>query len=453
MIRKSKKNKLNNTQMIAGAFLLTILIGAFLLMLPVSSRDGSVTDFIDALFMATTSVCVTGLVTVNVALHWSLFGKLVILVLIQLGGIGVITVLLLLLVIMGRRITMKERLLIQETYNLDTLSGLVKLIMRIAKGVLLVEGIGALFYSFVFVPEFGLGRGIFFSIFHSVSAFCNAGIDLIGSDSFVPYVTNPLINFTTMALIVVAGIGFPVWWDIVRVIRMKKPHKWRRLELHSKLALTSTAILLFGGALLFLIFEYNNPESFGPLGFGQKVMAACFQSVTTRTAGFCTVLQQNFTDASSMITLVLMFIGGAPAGTAGGIKVTTMAMFVLCIVATVKGRSEIEVFGRKIARGSVNTGIAIIMISLTVVFTDVLLLLAIDGKGLLDTVFEVVTAMGTVGLTRGITSELSWLGKLLIIITMYIGRIGPITMVLAFGIHRDRSVDLRELPEERILIG
>lgn len=453
MIRKPKKSTFTKTQMIAGAFLLTILIGAFLLMLPVSSRDGSVTDFIDALFMSTTSVCVTGLVTVNVAAHWSLFGKLVILTLIQLGGIGVVTVILLLMVLMGRRITMKERMLIQETYNLNTMSGLVKLILRIAKGVFLVEGIGAIFYSFVFVPEFGLLKGIFFSVFHSVSAFCNAGIDLIGSESLVPYVTNPLINFTTMALIVVAGIGFPVWWDILRVLRLRKPHKWRRLELHSKLAVSCSAILIFGGMLLYFVLEFHNPATFGPLSIPEKMMAALFQSVTTRTAGFCTVPQQNLTDASSLLTLILMFIGGAPAGTAGGIKVTTMALLVLCVAATVKGRSDIEIFGRKINRNSVHTGIAVIMIALTVVFADVLLLLVIEGKGILDTVFEVVTAIGTVGLTRGITSELSVLGKLLIIITMYIGRIGPITMVLAFGIRKDRTLELRELPEERILIG
>lgn len=453
MIRKSKKSKLGKTQIIAGAFLLTILIGAFLLMLPLSSRDGSVTGFIDALFMSTTSVCVTGLVTVNVAMHWSLFGKFVILTLIQLGGIGVVTVILLLLVLMGRRITMKERMLIQETYNLDTMSGLVKLIVRIAKGIFIVEGIGAFFYAFVFVPEFGLLKGILFSIFHSVSAFCNAGIDLIGSESLVPYVTNPLINFTTMALIVVAGIGFPVWWDILRVLRLRKPHKWRRLELHSKLAISCSLILIFGGAILYFLLEFHNPATFGNLSVPEKMMAALFQSVTTRTAGFCTVLQQNLTDASSLITLILMFIGGAPAGTAGGIKVTTMALLVLCVVATVKGRSDIEIFGRRINRSSVNTGIAVIMIALAVVFTDVLLLLVIEGKDILDTVFEVVTAIGTVGLTRGITSELSWLGKLFIIITMYIGRIGPITMVLAFGVHTDRTMELRDLPEERILIG
>lgn len=276
---------------------------------------------------------------------------------------------------------------------------------------------------------------------------------MIGSESLVPYVTNPLINFTTMALIVVAGIGFPVWWDILRVLRLRKPHKWRRLELHSKLAISCSLILIFGGAILYFLLEFHNPATFGNLSVPEKMMAALFQSVTTRTAGFCTVLQQNLTDASSLITLILMFIGGAPAGTAGGIKVTTMALLVLCVVATVKGRSDIEIFGRRINRSSVNTGIAVIMIALAVVFTDVLLLLVIEGKDILDTVFEVVTAIGTVGLTRGITSELSWLGKLFIIITMYIGRIGPITMVLAFGVHTDRTMELRDLPEERILIG
>lgn len=454
-----EKLKFTKTQMIALGFLCPILVGALLLMLPISSADGTVTPFIDSLFMSATSVCVTGLVTVPVYLHWSLFGKVVILILIQLGGLGVVAIMTMLLIAIGKRITLKERMLIQEAYNLDTLAGMVKMIIRIVKGTFIVETAGAVCFAFVFVPQYGFLRGVFYSVFHSVSAFCNAGIDLIGIDSFVPYVSNPIVNLTTMLLIVSGGIGFTVWWDLIRVGKDAKTGEiaprqmWSRLMLHSKLAVSVTLLLIFVPAVLYFIFEYHNPQTLGELGTGSKLMASLFQSVTTRTAGFCTIPQGELKDSSTLLTLILMFVGGSPAGTAGGVKTTTVAMILMSVMCFVRGKRDTEMFGRRVPADNVRTGLAVLTISLLVVFTNIMLLLLTDGAEFRDTIFEVVTAIGTVGLSRGLTPDLTFWGKLIIIVTMYIGRIGPITMVLAFGVRRQTKGDNRELPEKRILVG
>lgn len=453
-----RKLKLSRTQIIAYGFLGLILFGAFILMLPVSSADGTFTHPIDALFTSTTSVCVTGLVTLPVHSHWSLFGKIVIMCLIQLGGLGVVAMMVLFMLMLRKRITLKDRTLIQEAYAMDTPGGAVRLIIRIVRGTLLVEGVGAVCYAFQFIPEYGVAKGIFYSIFHAISAFCNAGIDLVGDSSFVPYVSNPLVNITTMLLIIAGGLGFTVWWDIVAAVKRvrkekEKSHPFEHLTLHSKVVLTITTVLIFGGALLYFIFEFNNVKTFGNLSFGEKVLASFFQSVTTRTAGFCTVLQQDLTDASTLLTLILMFIGGSPAGTAGGIKTTTFGLVVLTIICVARGKKKTEVFGRSISEENTRTGLAVFGISMFIVFINITLLLLTDGQDFRDTAFEIVTAMGTVGLTRGITPDLTIIGKLIVIFTMYAGRIGPIAMVTAFGVKRIKATEVRELPEKRILIG
>lgn len=451
--------EMNTTRTIALGFMSAILIGALLLVLPFSSADGSWTNPIDALFTSATSICVTGLVTVVTASHWSLFGKLVILMLIQLGGLGVITMVMSVFIVLGKRITLKDRMLIQETYNLDTLSGMVKLVKRIVKGALLVELLGALLFSTQFIREFGFVRGIAYSVFHSVSAFCNAGIDIIGETSFYPYLTNPVINFTTMILIILGGLGFIVWWDVLRVIyesrkkEIKNYHIFQSLTLHSKLVLVITGVLIVCGTIIIFLFENKNPETIGGLSLPQKIMASMFQSVTTRTAGFATFPQEHMRDGSTMLTLILMLVGGSPAGTAGGIKTTTVGMVVLSVLAVVKGKTNTEVFERKIAPESLKTALAVMMISIGVVITASFLLMGIEGWSMEDTLFEVISAIGTVGLSRGVTSSLSVVGKLIIILTMYIGRIGPITMALAFSARHSKKDNMRELPERRIIIG
>lgn len=455
----TKKRDISTTQMIAFGFLAAILIGSVLLALPIAAADGHSTDYIDALFTATTTTCVTGLTTVTTATHWSLFGKIVILILIQFGGLGIVTFTTTILLALRRRITLKERLLIQDAYNLDTLQGLVKLTKKIVKGALLIELIGAVFYAFVFIPEYGLLKGIGNSIFTSISAFCNAGIDLIGDASLIPYQKDILININTMVLIILGGIGFPVWWDVIYVSKkcrqghIKSKKLFSKLELHTKLVLTMTIILIIMGAVLTFAIEYDNPNTIGNMSFGHKMMSSLFQSVTTRTAGFATIPQQNFENASSLLYLVLMFIGGSPSGTAGGIKTATIAVLFLSLWSSVSNKQDVEAFHRRIPDNYVRKAIAVSGISLIVAFLAILGLSITEQADFLDVVYEATSAIGTVGLTRGITPELSQLGRIIIIITMYLGRIGPITMALAFNARKKDISNLRKLPADKILVG
>jgi len=349
------KKGLTTTQIIVGGFAAAIFIGSLLLMLPIAAKTNTATPYIDALFTSTTSICVTGLVTVVTAEHWSFFGQVVIMLLIELGGLGVVTFTTGVLMIFRRRITLKDRLLIQDAYNLNTLKGLVRLTRRIVRGTLVVEGVGALLYMSVFIRDFGFLKGFWMGIFTSVSAFCNAGIDLVGPDSLAPYVSNFTINMTTMLLIIFGGIGFPVWWDIIDAIHSIKAKKntvktaVRKLHLHSKIALTMTLILIFGGALLVYLFEYNNPDTMGNYSLGTKILASFFQSVTTRTAGFFTISQGGMRPSTVILSILLMFTGGSPSGTAGGIKTVTLAVVVLAAVSMIKGNNSIEAYHRKIA--------------------------------------------------------------------------------------------------------
>lgn len=453
-----KRGGLTTTQIIAFGFLGAIVIGTILLALPFAASNGKPTDLIDALFTATTATCVTGLTTVNTLAHWSWFGKLVIMVLVQFGGLGIITFTTTVLLVLGRRITLKERILLQDAYNLDTLSGLVRLTLTILKGTILVETIGAIFYCFVYIPEFGVISGIEKSIFNSISAFCNAGMDLVGENSLANYRGNILINLNTMMLIIIGGIGFPVWKDVIRVLRLSIKNKlsrktiFRKLELHSKLVLTITAILLFGGALIILVLEWNNPDTLGNLPWWEKGMAAFFQSVTTRTAGFFTIPQENFGNASSFVCILLMFVGGSPSGTAGGVKTVTIGMMVLAVISIVKGRKDTEVFHRKISEDYVKKGMAVVMISLSMLIVSTIALSMTENAEFMTIIYETVSAIATVGLSKNLTPYLSVAGKLIIIITMYIGRIGPISMALFFNAkHEKRKAG--SLPEEKIIVG
>ena len=452
---KRRKKGLTTTQIIAFGFLSAILIGMALLMLPISSADGTWTNPLDALFSATTSVCVTGLTTMSTANHWSLFGQVVILILIQFGGLGIVTFSTATLLIVGGRITLKERLLIRDAYNLDNLNGLVKLTIKILKGTLIVEGIGAVIYMIVYVHDYGTA-GIFYGVFNSVSAFCNAGMDLLGDTSLYVYRDNILINAVTIALIVLGGLGFPVWWDIIDTCkkgRGKSPVRmWRRFQLHTKLVITATVILLLLGTVLIIAFEYNNPKTLGELSPGNKLQAAFFQSVTTRTAGFYTIPQENFTDASAFVSMLLMFTGGSPSGTAGGVKTVTIAMIVLTAIAILKNRPDTEAFGRSISSDNVRKGIAVLLVSISILFLAILALCITQERSFIDICYEAVSAIGTVGLSRGFTGELNIAGKIIIIITMYIGRIGPISLALFFNTNM-RNVVGRKYPAAKVRVG
>lgn len=433
--------------MILLSFLAAILVGSGLLALPIASATGEAVPYIDALFTATTATCVTGLVTVTTASAWSTFGHVVILLLIQIGGLGIITVMSGIMILMHRRMGLGDRLLLQDAFNLNSLSGVIRFVKKVIGGTLLVEGVGALLYMTVFVPQFG-ARGIWISVFNAVSAFCNAGIDIFAQDSLCQYATHPLINGVTMALIVLGGIGYVVWWDVLGVIRRKK----RRLTLHSRIALVTTAVLIFGGAAAILAFEYNNPLTIGNMGLWDKIQVALFQSVTTRTAGFATVAQQDLTNGAALVSLLLMMIGGSPVGTAGGIKTVTLTVLAASALATIKNRDEVVLYHRNISGAAIRKALAVVGMFSLIVLLSTALLAAVTQAPMLDLLYETVSAAATVGLTRNLTAILNVWGKLIIITTMYLGRVGPISLAIAFTMRRSNPNIIKN-PVEEIHVG
>ncbi len=453
-MKKKIHFKLSTTQTIMLSFFVVIFIGSILLALPISSANGKAVPYLDALFTATTSICVTGLVTLPTVSTWSFFGQVVILILIQIGGLGVITIMSGLLISLHRKIGMKDRMLIQDAFNLNTLSGLVKFIKKVLIGTFVVEGVGAILYMTVFVPEYGV-KGIWISIFNSISAFCNAGIDIISEDSLCDYALNPMINCVTSVLIILGGIGYIVWWDVIRVskdIRYKKLKCLSNLTLHSKISLSTTGVLIVIGAVAFFIFEYNNPLTMEKYSLFEKIQASLFQSVTTRTAGFATIPQQNLTNASAIVSLLLMFIGGSPVGTAGGIKTVTFAVLLFAAFGTIKNKEDVVLFQRTVSKQAVSKAVAVTCVSFMIMFLSTLLLSAVTNASALDIVYETVSATATVGLTRNLTPILNSWGKLIIIVTMYLGRVGPISLLIAFNTTKENKNIIKE-PVENISIG
>ncbi len=445
---------LSTTQIILLSFVVVILAGSVLLSLPISAADGNPVPYIDALFTATTATCVTGLVTVTTATAWSIFGQVVIFFLIQIGGLGVITIVSGLMIALHKKMNLSDRLLIQDAFNLNTLSGLADFIKKVIAGTFIVEGIGALLYMFVFVPEFG-AKGVWVSIFTAVSAFCNAGMDIIGESSLYDYATNGLVNVVTAMLIVIGGIGFIVWWDFARVFKDFKQKKFKclsMLTLHSKMVVSMTFVLIIAGAVSFFVFEYNNPLTMGESSIFEKIQMSLFQSVTTRTAGFATVSQRGLTDSSAIVSVLLMFIGGSPVGTAGGVKTATLAVLLAAAVSTFKNRNEVVLFNRYIAKTSVYKAIAVTVMSFSIVFFSAVLLSAVTDVPALDVIYETVSATATVGLSRDLTPLLNLWGKLIIIVTMYFGRVGPISLAIAFNI-KTKNQNIIKNPTEEISVG
>ena len=449
-----KKFVFSTTHIIMLSFLFAIAAGSVLLSLPISSASGNAVPFIDALFTATTSACVTGLVTVPTFSSWSLFGQVVILVLIQIGGLGVITIMSCFMLLFNRKMGIGDRLLLQDAFNLNSLSGLVKFVKKIVLGTFVIEIIGALLYMTVFVPDFG-SRGIWISVFTSVSAFCNAGIDIIGGSSLCDYALNPVVNAVTFALIVLGGIGYIVWWDILKCIKQARSGKtkiFRNLSLHSKIALAMTFVLIVGGAFLIFVFEYSNPNTIGTYSLFDKIQVSVFQSVTTRTAGFASVPQENLTNSSSVLCLLLMFIGGSPVGTAGGIKTVTFAVIIASAFSSVFNKSDTDLFGRRLSKQAVSKALAVTCMSFIIMFVSTVALSAVTDAALPDILFETVSATATVGLTRNLTPYLNTAGKIIILLTMYLGRVGPISLAVAFN-RRKENQDIIRNPIEDISVG
>ena len=437
-IQKKKKLRLSSAQVIPISFLCTVLVGTLLLMLPFSTAAGETTDPLTALFTATTSVCVTGLVVVDTYAHWSLFGKIVILLLIQLGGLGMISVTSVLMLMAHKKFSLRMTVMLHDSFNLDSLAGLMRFLVRVFRGTFIVEGLGALMYMPSFIPRFG-AKGIWYSVVTSISAFCNAGIDIIGPDSLIGYNTDFPVMFTTMMMIVMGGLGYIVWFDVTHGLAdgLKRKYTpvqiYRRFSEHTKLVLVLTTILIFGGAAVVYALEYTNPDTIGGMSVGGKVLNAIFQSVTFRTAGFAAVPQQGLRESTCAFGDLLMFIGGSPVGTAGGIKTVTFFAVLLNAVSYIRDRNETVIFGRRFSADVIRKAAAIATVSFMVSLLMTLLLMTTDGVSLTDGLFETLSATCTVGLTRGLTSTLSTGGMIVIIISMYLGRIGPISMALFFS--------------------
>lgn len=440
--------KLTQTQMIAWGYVLIILCGAVLLTLPVASRGGTATNFIDALFTATSASCVTGLVIADTFQHWSMFGQSVILILIQIGGLGFMTIGVFFAILLRRKIGLRTRGVLQESVNTLQIGGIVRLAKTIMKGTLLFEGIGAVLLAIRFFPEFGFWKSVYYGVFHSISAFCNAGFDLMGQAkgyvSFTGYYDDWIINLTIMSLIVVGGLGFLVWTDVAR----NKFHI-KRYSLHSKIVLITTAALIFGGAALFYIIE--SQRLFEGMSMQGKVLSSFFSSVTARTAGFNTVDTAALADSSKMLTIFLMFIGGSPGSTAGGIKTTTFIVLLIFVKSNLKKERHFNIFNRRLPNEAIGKASTVLCTNLFLVTVATFLITAIQGIPLTDVAFEVTSAMGTVGMSTGITRDLGTISKLLLIFLMYCGRIGSLTFALSLRGHKQETPVMQ--PIEEVTIG
>ena len=445
---------MTTTQKIMLSFLAAVAIGTILLSLPISRAGSEPLPFIDILFTATTSICVTGLVTVPTYAAWSPFGQAVILVLIQIGGLGVVTFLAMLAIGMNRRIGIRDRVLLQDAFNLNTMSGIVKFVRKVVLGTLIVEGVGSLLYMTVFVPRFG-AKGIWMSVFNAISAFCNAGMDVISENSLCDFSDNATVLFATELMIILGGIGYVVWWDVLGFLKkhlLKRGHTGRRLTLHSKIALTSTVILLVLGAVLIFLFERNNPLTLKGRPLASQIGQSFFQSVTTRTAGFAAVPQENLSNASAVLCLFLMFIGGSPVGTAGGVKTVTMVVLLASAVSTIRNEEETVLMHRTINKQLIKKAASVVCISFMIMLVSTICLSAVTDTDAMAVLYETVSATATVGLSRGLTPTLNLAGKLIIIVTMYLGRIGPISLLIAFFARNEKKKRVKE-PEEMINVG
>lgn len=450
---KAKRNIWHSAspmKLILGGYCLIILIGTLLLTLPAAARDGGWTPLSDCFFTATSATCVTGLIRYDTYTHWSLFGQLVIISMIQIGGVGFMTVAIMIMVAAKRKISLSQRALMQSSVSAPQLGGIVRMTKFIAAGTLLVEAIGAILLSFSFVPRFGLKKGIYFSIFHSISAFCNAGFDLMGGttgkfSSLTGWADDWYVNMIIILLIYVSGLGFFVWQDL-----LQNRFRFRRLRLQSKMVLSITTGLLFGGAVCLFLTE-NGHAAYAGMPMNERILASLFQSMTSRTAGFNTVDFTAMTEAGIFVMICLMFIGGSTGSTAGGIKTTTFWVLCISIFTTFRRKKNVEAFGRRMEENITRTASCVFMTYLLLSCSAAIIISAIEELPLLTALFETVSAMATVGLTMGVTPSLSMVSKLLLAFLMLCGRVGSVTMLLAFS--SEKKISGSRLPLEQIQVG
>lgn len=444
------QRKLSPPQILVLGFAGVILLGSILLSLPIASANGQPTPFLDALFTATSAVCVTGLVVVDTGIHWSFFGQIVILSLIQIGGLGFMTVATLFALLLGRKIGLRERLLLQEALNKVSVQGVVRLTRNVLLTTLIIEGVAAAILALRWIPQFGLKQGVWFGIFHAVSGFNNAGFDLFGQvygpfTSITHYVADPVVTLTISFLIILGGLGFGVITDVI------EEKRFSQFVLHTKLVLVTTAVLILGGTLVLYVLEFANPKTLQPLSIQGKILAAYFQAVTPRTAGYNSINIADMTKASQFLIILLMFIGASPGSTGGGIKTTTFASIMLGVWAVITGQEQAGTFERRLPKEQVIKAMSIAFIAFLLVTVVAMILSITESADFLTIIFETTSAFGTVGLTMGLTPNLTAVGRILIILTMFAGRVGPLTLAFAIALKAQKSAF--KYPEEKILIG
>lgn len=444
-----KTIKMSPTQLLAISFFIAIIIGTILLLSPYAVVSGESLGLIDAFFTATSAVCVTGLMVVDTGAQLTLFGQVVIMCLVQTGGLGLMTMSVLVFLLMGKRITLKERLIMQEALNHFSMEGIVRLTKYILIITFIIESVGALILAIRFVPIFGWAVGIYYSIFHSISAFCNAGFDLLGhNSSMLNFSGDILMNFTIMGLVILGGLGFTVVLDLDR-----HRLRYRKWSLQTKIVLAVTTLLTLAGFLFFLIVEYSNPDTLGQLPLGEKILAALFHSVNTRTSGFNTVGTAGFTNASKFMMILLMFVGASPSSTGGGIKTTTFSLVMLMAITVIKGQNEITAFGRRISHDTAIRALTIVLISLFMLIGVTMILSLIEFVSFLDIMFQTASALTTTGFVSMDIAGLKNASKLIIALTMFMGRVGPLTLTMAFARRQSKHKNLIRYPEERIMVG
>ncbi|MBM6995976.1 Trk family potassium uptake protein [Paenibacillus sp. DXFW5] len=441
-----KKISLSPPQILTIGFALIILLGAFLLMLPISSTTGETLPFIDALFTATSATCVTGLVVVDTGTYFSTFGQVVIVLLIQVGGLGFMTMATLFSLVLKRKISLRDRLLLQEAMNQNSVEGIVRLIRKVLLYSLMIESGAALLFTIRWAFDMPFGRALYFGIWHAVSMFNNAGFDLFGDyQSFTKYVADPIVNFVAMFLIVSGGLGFIVLSDVFEF------RKRRKLSLHSKVVLSMTSALIVIGAIVVFIFEFTNSKTLAPLSWSGKIWGSFFQSVTPRTAGANTLDIGALRQATQFFMIILMFIGASPSSTGGGIKTTTFTILVGAVGSMIRGRTDLVLFRYRMAEERIFKALTITLLALFLVVAVAMVLSTTEDASFLSILFETTSAFGTVGLTMGLTGKLTVIGKIIISFTMFAGRLGPLT--LAYAIGPKKGKELYRHPEGKIIIG
>ncbi len=451
-LKKNKFHFKNPVQLIVSSFFLVALVGGLILTLPICSRDGNFTNFVDAFFTATSATCVTGLVVFDTYSKWTVFGQIIILLLIQVGGLGLVTITTFFNLIIGKKLGFRSSALASESANSTSIFNSVKLIKTVVIVSLCFELVGALLLSIKFVPLYGL-KGVFISIFMSVSAFCNAGFDLLGFlgqySSLVAFNNSPLVLYTIMGLIICGGLGFVVWQDIFNFRKNKK------LVFHTKIVLIMTGVLIVSGLIAFLVFEWSNPITLKNMPLMDKINNALFQSVTTRTAGFNSIDNAGLNNTSKMFSIILMFFGAAPGSTGGGVKVTTMAVIIMTVFCIVRGKNDTEILGKRIEQSTVYKAISVVFLGLSALFISTSLILFVNSTfpiiTPINTLFETTSAFATVGLTTGVTAVSNIISKYTLILLMLLGRVGPVSLFVAIALKSENRNTIK--PDGKLLVG